>query len=95
MNNANYETPINGNYFAVSDIAIGDHETRIETPTDAYRVFAGPNGEAQRKAFIAENGDGAVTWEQKSKVWRVPAFAGCRASYIAAKAADCERWGSE
>jgi hypothetical protein len=84
-----------GNTMRVSEITLGNDATRVETPTDADRVFAGPNGEAHRLKFIAEHGDVAVIWDQKFKVWRVPAFAEKRVRFSNAKAKDIARWGSE
>ena len=84
-----------GNTMRVSEITLGNDATRVETPTDADRVFAGPNGEAHRLKFIAEHGDVAVVWDQKFKVWRVPVFAEKRERFSNAKAKDIARWGSE
>ena len=83
-------------------------ETRVETLTDAYRVFTVATGERQqrliamhndgetkRRQFIAEHGDVLVQWDDQSKVWRVPAFKYERKRYATVKAADCSRWGCE
>ena len=84
-----------GNTMRVSEITLGNEETLVETPTDANRIFAGPNGEEHRLEFIAEHGDVAVVWDQKFKVWRVPVFAEQRERFSNAKAKDIARWGSE
>jgi hypothetical protein len=84
-----------GNTMRVSEITLGNEDTRVETPTDANQSFAGPNGEAHRLKFIAEHGNVAVIWDQKFKVWRVPAFAEKRVRFSNAKAKDIARWGSE
>ena len=83
-------------------------ETRVETPSDSYRVFTVSTGERQerlvamhnagetkRRQFIADHGDVLVQWDYQSKVWRVPAFKYERKRYATVKAADCSRWGCE
>ena len=83
-------------------------ETRVEEPTDAYRVFTVSTGERQAK-LVAMHNDGEsarqrhidefgyvlVQWDYNAKVWRVPAFKYERKRYATVKAADCSRLGCE
>tara|TARA_Y100000310_G_C20047451_1_gene518965 strand:- start:105 stop:392 length:288 start_codon:yes stop_codon:yes gene_type:complete len=95
MKNNNNSSLKEADKMKVSEITLGDNEVRVETPTDANQVFTVRNGEAGRRMFIAEHGDVTVVWDDKFKVWRVPAFAEKRKRFSNAKAKDCARWGSE
>ena len=64
----------------------------IETLTDAHRVI---NNRKSRNQFIDVFGDVKIEYDEKYKVYRVPAFAKMIARYTAAKQIECDRWGSE
>lgn len=58
---------------------------------DAYRII---QNEKHRASYIAQYGDVDVVLNQYGR-YDVEAFAEGRASYTAAKAADCAIWGCE
>ena len=65
---------------------------KVETKTDAYQVIW---NEWSLQCYLDKFGDVEVEWDSEWKVYRVPAFADRIASYTAAKAKDCARWGCE
>ena len=79
---------------------VGDNPTgfnvveciRVETTTDAYQVLS--DGWSLT-SYIKQYGDVEVEYDSKYKVYCVPAFKEQRDRYCAAKAADCQRWGSD
>ena len=64
----------------------------VETLTDAYRFI---NNRKSRNQFTDEFGDVKIEYDEKYKVYCVPAFAERIARYTAAKQIECDRWGSE
>ena len=78
----------------VSEINITDETKRVavETTTDAQRLLY---NEYQRKQYIAEFGNVEVEYDAYYKKYTVSAHKLQRDSFIAAKAEDCRRWGSE
>jgi hypothetical protein len=78
----------------VSEINITDETKRVavETTTDAQRLLY---NEYQRKQYIAEFGNVEVEYDTYYKKYTVSAHKLQRDSFIAAKAEDCRRWGSE
>ena len=79
---------------------VGDNPTgfnvveyiRVETTTDAYQVLS--DGWSLT-SYIKKYGDVEVEYDEKYKVYRVPAFKAERDRYCAAKAESCRLWGSE
>ena len=65
---------------------------KVETKTDAYHVIW---DEWSLQCYLRQFGDVEVKWDSEHKVYRVPAFTDRIASYTAAKAKDCARWGCE
>ena len=65
---------------------------RVETLTDAYRFI---NNRKSRNQFTDEFGDVKIEYDEKYRVYRVPAFKAERDRYCAAKAESCRLWGSE
>jgi hypothetical protein len=49
----------------------------------------------QLTSYLEEFGDVEVEFNSKRGVWEVPSLAEKRKKFIAAKMADCERWGAE
>jgi len=64
----------------------------VETKTDAYRTLSDGWSLTQ---YISQYGDVEVEYDEKFKVYRVPAFAKEIASFKTLKAAHCARWGCE
>ena len=70
---------------------------RVETTTDALRNLReiAAWSTQQTRNYIADFGDVEVEYDEKYKVYRVPAFKAERDRYCAAKAESCRLWGSE
>ena len=65
---------------------------QIETKTDAYQVVW---DKYSLQRYLDQYGDVQVEWDNKHKVYRVPAFRADIEKFIAVKAKDCETWGCE
>ena len=82
------------------DDMVGDDPTgfnvveyiRVETTTDAYQILS--DGWSLSN-YISQYGDVEVEYDEKYKVYCVPAFAERIARYTAAKQIECDRWGCE
>ena len=79
----------------MKDIPLPIHVSRgiqIETKTDAYQVVW---NEYSLQMYLESFGDVEVEWDNKYKVYRVPAFRAEIEKYTAVKAAQCKIWGCE
>ena len=65
---------------------------RVETLTDAHRII---NNRRSRNDFTDEFDDVNIEYDEKYKVYRVPAFAERIARHNEAKQIDCDRSGCE
>jgi hypothetical protein len=63
----------------------------VETKTDAYQVI---DTEKRREMYIAQYGDVETVYDERFKVYRVPAFKAEIEAYTKMKAAHCARYGS-
>jgi hypothetical protein len=94
----NNNTTDKGNTMKTSDITLGNSDILIENTDDSHSRWPLKAKDGQlyhRNRWIKENGDVTVVWDEKFKVYRVPAFKTQRDSYSNAKAKDIARWGSE
>jgi hypothetical protein len=64
---------------------------KVHTTTDANRVL---HEQDSFDNYIEQFGDVEVVYDEKYRVYRVPAFKEQRDRYCAAKAESCRRWGS-
>ena len=94
----NNNTTDKGNTMKTSDITLGISDIMIDNADDSTNRWPlrAKDGQAfHRDRYIKENGDVTVVWDEKFKVYRVPAFKAQRDSFSQAKAKDIARWGSE
>ncbi len=77
---------------AVNVMFFGWRGHSVETTSDAHCTLSNPES---AKQYIKQYGDQEIEYDEKCKVYRVPAFAERIARYSKLKQIDCDRWGCE